>query len=268
MRCMRSFAEATTVTALRDGIYTSSLDREWSIGKNPHGGYMMALLTKAALTTAERPHPLVVSAHFLRSPGIGEVELHTEQVKRGRLFTTVHARVVQNGKPCVEATVTAGEITDAAHEWEATQQPPIKPLDECDDHRLPAEGGLLGHLDVRLDPQSTAFLRGETSDDGEVRGWMSLTDGTDFDPLSLIVAVDLLPPTVFGLGQTGWCPTVELTYQLRALPAPGPVAGYTRCDALSADGWFNEDAVVYDSRGRLVAQSRQLALSGNALKSR
>ena len=53
-----------------------------------------------------------------------------------------------------------------------------------------------------------------------------------------------------------------------AAPAPGPVAGYTRCAAVSSDGWLNEDADVYDSRGRLVAQSRQLALSGNALKAR
>ncbi|WP_145738615.1 thioesterase family protein [Saccharopolyspora dendranthemae] len=265
---MRSFAEATTVTALREGAYSTALDREWSIGNNPHGGYMMALLTKAALTTAERPHPLVVSAHFLRSPEIGEVELHAELIKRGRMFSTVRSSLVQGGKTCVEATVSAGEITDAAHEWEAAPQPPIKPLEECDGHRPPVDGGLLGHLDLRLDPQSTALLRGDTAEDTEVRGWMQLTDGTDFDPLSLIVAVDMLPPTVFGLGHSGWCPTVELTYQLRALPAPGPIAGYTRCDAVSTDGWFNEDADVYDSRGRLVAQSRQLALSGNALKAR
>ncbi|MEV4649725.1 thioesterase family protein [Saccharopolyspora sp. NPDC049357] len=265
---MRSFAEATTVNPIREGVFTSTLDSEWSIGENPHGGYMMALLTKAALRTAERSHPLVVSAHFLRSPDAGEVELHTERIKHGRMFTTVHARLVQNGKACIEATVTAGEVSDAAHEWAAGPQPPIKPLDECEDRRMPTEGGLLGHLNIRLDPHSTGFLRGEATEDGEVRGWMELTDGTDFDPLTLIVAVDMLPPTAFGLGQSGWCPTVELTYQLRALPAPGPVAGYTRCDALSADGWFNEDAAVYDSRGRLVAQSRQLALSGNALNNR
>lgn len=263
---MGSFTEAMTTTELRDGVYQSMLDDEWSLGENPHGGYMMALLTKAALTTAGRTHPLAVSAHFLRSPDIGPVELRTEAVKRGRLYTTVHARMVQNGKSCIEATVTAGEISDAAHEWEAHRQPTITPFDECDEHRTPAEN-LLGHIDVRLDPHATAFLRGETSGD-EVRGWMQLTDGTGFDPLSLIVAVDLLPPTVFGLGHGGWCPTVELTYQLRGLPAPGPIAAYTRCAALSADGWFNEDAVVYDSRGRLVAQSRQLALSGNALNNR
>ncbi|WP_406690090.1 thioesterase family protein [Saccharopolyspora sp. ID03-671] len=263
---MGSFIDALTTKELRDGVCGSTLDPEWSLGKNPHGGYMMALLTKAALTATERSHPLAVSAHFLRSPEVGDVELHTETVKRGRLYTTAHARMVQNGKVCIEATVTAGEISDAAHEWEAREQPPITPLDECADHRTPAEN-LLGHIDVRLDPGSTAFLRGQTAGD-EVRGWMRLTDGTDFDPLSLIIAVDLLPPTVFGLGHGGWCPTVELTYQLRGLPAPGPIAAYTRCDALSADGWFNEDAVVYDSRGRLVAQSRQLALSGNALKAR
>ena len=30
-----------------------------------------------------------------------------------------------------------------------------------------------------------------------------------------------------------------------------------------ADGWFDEEATVWDSTGRLVAQSRQLALASN-----
>jgi hypothetical protein len=48
---------------------------------------------------------------------------------------------------------------------------------------------------------------------------------------------------------------------LRGLPAPGWLA----CEAhtrLVADGWFDEEASVWDSTGRLVAQSRQLALAG------
>ncbi len=70
-----------------------------------------------------------------------------------------------------------------------------------------------------------------------------------------------LPPVVFGLGAFGWAPTVELTWHMRAVPAPGLLRVAARCRHVSG-GWFDEEAEVWDSAGRLVAQSRQLARVG------
>jgi len=66
---------------------------------------------------------------------------------------------------------------------------------------------------------------------------------------------------VFGLGATGWAPTVELTWHMRAVPRPGPLAVACRARHVSG-GWFDEEAEVWDSAGRLVAQSRQIARVG------
>ena len=73
------------------------------------------------------------------------------------------------------------------------------------------------------------------------------------------MVVDALPPVTFDLGQLGWAPTLELTVHVRARPAPGwlKVRHVTRN---VAGGMFEEDCEVWDSAGRLVAQSRQLAL--------
>ena len=79
--------------------------------------------------------------------------------------------------------------------------------------------------------------------------------------MQIALAVDGLPPVVFGLGATGWAPTVELTWHMRAVPAPGPLRVATRCRHVSG-GWFDEEAEVWDSADRLVAQSRQLARVG------
>ena len=78
------------------------------------------------------------------------------------------------------------------------------------------------------------------------------------DPIQLLLAVDALPPVTFDLGLAGWAPTLELTAHLRALPAPGwlQLAQTTRN---VGGGMFEEDCEVWDSAGRLVAQSRQLA---------
>jgi hypothetical protein len=54
---------------------------------------------------------------------------------------------------------------------------------------------------------------------------------------------------------------VELTWYMRAVPAPGVLRVAARCRHVSG-GWFDEEAEVWDSAGRLVAQSRQLALVG------
>jgi hypothetical protein len=53
--------------------------------------------------------------------------------------------------------------------------------------------------------------------------------------------------------------TLELTAHVRARPAPGWLAcRVSTRDVI--DGYHEEDFEVWDSRGALVAQSRQLAL--------
>jgi acyl-CoA thioesterase len=57
-----------------------------------------------------------------------------------------------------------------------------------------------------------------------------------------------------------WVPTVELTVHIRATPAPGPI----RCAFRSRfihDGLVDEEGEMWDSTGKLVAQSRQLSLT-------
>jgi hypothetical protein len=91
-----------------------------------------------------------------------------------------------------------------------------------------------------------------------MRGWVGFHDGRAPDPLALLQAADALPPASFELGVLAWAPTVALTVYLRALPAPGWLACVLN-GQLWRDGWFDEDAAVWDARGRLVAQARQLA---------
>src|SRR5690606_15924769 len=60
---------------------------------------------------------------------------------------------------------------------------------------------------------------------------------------------------------------VELTWHMRAMPAPGWLT-VIASGRLIADGWFDEDAEVWDSQGRLVAQSRQIARVGRGRHAR
>ncbi|HEY1616178.1 MAG TPA: thioesterase family protein [Streptosporangiaceae bacterium] len=116
---------------------------------------------------------------------------------------------------------------------------------------------------VRLlfDPATTGWRRGDPSGVPEMRGYFGLAQPRDPDAYLLALAVDGLPPVVFGLGATGWAPTVELSWYMRGVPCPGLLRVATRCRRVSA-GWFDEESEVWDAAGQLVAQSRQLARVG------
>jgi Thioesterase-like superfamily len=123
--------------------------------------------------------------------------------------------------------------------------------------------GYAAQVDLRMDPATTGWRRGEPSGVPEMRGYFSLREQRDPDAYLLAVAVDALPPVVFGLGALGWAPTVELTWHMRAVPAPGPLQVVAWCRQVSG-GWFDGEAEVWDAAGRLVAQGRQLARVGRS----
>jgi hypothetical protein len=111
-----------------------------------------------------------------------------------------------------------------------------------------------------LDPASIGWAVGRPSGEGAIQGWFRLVDDRPLDPIALLLVVDALPPVTFDLGMPGWAPTLELTAHVRAKPAPGWVQVRHATRNL-AGGYFEEDCEVWDARGRLVAQSRQLALT-------
>ena len=117
---------------------------------------------------------------------------------------------------------------------------------------------LLERFGTRIDPAYVGWAVGKPSGSGIIQGWFKLADDRPLDPIALLMVVDALPPVTFDLGLPGWAPTLELTAHVRARPAPGwlKVRHATRN---LAGGMFEEDCEVWDSTGRLVAQSRQLA---------
>jgi hypothetical protein len=74
--------------------------------------------------------------------------------------------------------------------------------------------------------------------------------------------VDAAFPAVMEIGELG-SSTIELTVHLRAHPAPG----WRACRVATRfviGGYHEEDFEIWDSAGRIVAHSRQLALLPSA----
>src|SRR5215467_1230477 len=277
---MTAFDEATAVTPDGDGCYHVRPDERFAIFLPDgvtgavNGGVLMATVLRAVLDTSPHPYPVATSAHFLRVPRLEPAEVEVTWLKQGRTAATARATVVQDSLPVLEVTVTTGNLppdplSNGELSW--TGEPPrLPPIDECVNlgHWAGTVGpdgtaGYAAQVDLRLDPATTGWRRGEPAGIPEMRGYFRLREDRDPDAYLLALAVDGLPPVVFGLGAAGWSPTVELTWHMRAVPAPGPLRVATRCRHVSG-GWFDEEAEVWDAAGRLVAKGRKTAGGGGS----
>lgn len=253
------------VASRGDGRYDARLAPGWVVGGGVNGGYLLAVLGSALRAASPgKPDPLTVTAHYLSASTPGPATVATTVVREGGATSTLAAELVQDGRPRITALAACTDLASLPGDVRTTAvEPDLPPVERCwpstaapEDFRRVAP--LLDRFDLRLDPAYAGWLVGEPSAEPVVQGWLRLADGREPDPLSLLVAVDALPPVTFALGMPGWAPTIELTAHVRALPAPGwlKVRHETRN---MAGGMFEEDCQVWDAAGRLVAQSRQLA---------
>ncbi|GAA5062388.1 acyl-coenzyme A thioesterase PaaI-like protein [Thermocatellispora tengchongensis] len=261
---MTKFDEATRAIRVDETTYDVCLDDGYSIGGPLNGGYLLAVILRAAVDASPHEHPVSTSAQFLRVPKPGPARVHLEQLKAGRTAAMTRATLVQDGTSYIDTLITTATLTAAEPDYTDAPPVPLPPEEEC--LALPApkpENNMTfnAQIDLRFDPPTIGWLTGEPTGRPESRAYFRMAEPQDPDPYVLALAVDALPPVVFSAGARGWAPTVELTWYLRALPAPGPLALYGS-GRLISDGWFDEEVEVRDSTGRLVAQSRQLARLG------
>jgi Thioesterase-like superfamily len=245
------------------GLFEAEVSPNWTIGGKPNGGYLLAMLSRAAAATAAHADVISASAYYLRAPDPGPVAIEAELLRGGRSASQVRTRMSQEGRPCVEALILMSELDPASPYWQGGLPEPgrasfdesVRLLPRAPDGRPVA---IMDEVDLRLEPESTSFTRGEPSGRGELRGWLALPGEEDFDPASLLYAVDAFPPATFDIEFSGWVPTLELTVYLRAVPRPGPVRVLQRAELIDGQR-VDESCYVWDAGGRLVAQGRQLA---------
>lgn len=287
------FDDATTVRpGAVEGDWDVDLRDEFTVvDGHPNGGYLLALLGRAAIAAVGDPdappgppaaspagpvghsaaasparHVVGATATYVSPPTTGPAVVRTEVLRRGRTASQVRAVLVQDDRVTVDVVMTVAALSDEPAAWGE-----IAPVELPDEETCRAEGrtgrsAMLGQpesplakvMQVAFDPEVRSFLSGEPSGRGELRAWLSLADGRPWDPLALLFAVDALPPATFEVATTGWVPTLSLTAYVRALPAPGPLRIRLRANVI-AGGFVDETADVWDSTGRLVAQSTQLA---------
>ncbi len=252
---------ATRVEAHGDE-FSGNIHEGWDIAGNANGGYLMTLAARA-MSAFSRPHPVSLTAHYLRPGKPGPVRIVPALVKEGKTFSTVRASLLAGEKPLLELLGSFGNLSDVEGPVRVDAKPPeLPPVDDCvrlDPVALGFPARFISRFDMRLHPADAKFLTGKPSGSPLFRGWLRLPD-EPIDAFGLLTAVDAFPPTIFNANMPmGWTPTLEMTAHIRGIPEPG----WLRCrfsTRFITGGMLEEDGDIWDESGRLVAQSRQLAL--------
>jgi hypothetical protein len=264
MATASGFESATRVRDLGDGRYAGEIHEGWDIGGNANGGYLLAMVGRALCEATGRPDPVTITGHFLSPGKPGPVAISTSIVRAGRRFTTATATMAADEQPLLTVLGISGDVSPVeSMEWSDRQPPELPDPKVC----VPMQTGdalappFRDKVELRFHPDDAGFLRGEGGTGrAELRGWFRLPHGEPVDTFGLLCAVDAFPPTIFNADlPMGWTPTVELTVHVRARPAPGWLACRFGTHFVS-NGFLEEEAEAWDATGRLVAQSRQLAL--------
>jgi acyl-CoA thioesterase len=275
------FSRVCAVTSVGDGRYAGDVSPVWTIGPKVHGGTLVAASAAAGLAALRDELgptdmlPIAASTDFVGAPSPGAVSFDVDMRKLGRqiCLADVTVRQGEDERVFARTALTFGLLDDdSAYRDEALfADMPAEPDGDAlhYDERSGAAGTQMGAIvhpaqavHLRLDRRAAAFLRGET---GEplLRLWIkpfdSDTDDPDVTALFAMMAADVSPPVPMNLGHAGWAPTVQLTTYLRRRPVPGWLRVITTTRSIGGRA-FDEDHLVVDASGAVVAQSRQLAL--------
>ncbi|GAA1847922.1 thioesterase family protein [Brevibacterium marinum] len=262
---LSEFASATAVERQSETSFTAELREDWSVAGAVNGGYLLSVAAQALRANSPNAiDPLVLSTHYLGPSQGGRADITTRLIREGRSSATLAVDLAQNGAPKITALATMGNLADLPDDVATTAAPPDVPdPDQCITiAEAPIDfvesAPIVHRYDMRLDPGTAGFASGQPSGRGLLQGWIRLADDAEPDPLSLLAFLDAFPPVMFDLGRFNWAPTMELTAHVRAIPAPGWIKVRLQTRNI-AGGMFEEDCDLWDSEGRLVAQSRQLA---------
>ncbi|MDT5001613.1 MAG: hypothetical protein QOK12_3718 [Mycobacterium sp.] len=249
-------------------IFQGLINQHWTIGPKVHGGAMLALCAKAARLAfgegAGDVQPIAVIGNFLWAPDPGPMRLVATVRKRGRRVSLVDVELHQGERVAVRSSVTLGDPEH--HVPPLLSFNPVVPLmtPEPPPGLAPIGPGHpmadIVHLAHGCDIRPALHTLGPRSDGGPpVFEYWVRPKGVAPDVLFALLCGDVSAPVTFAVGRSGWAPTVQLTAYLRAMPADGWLR--VMCTAVQiGQDWFDEDHIVVDCEGRIIVQSRQLAM--------
>ena len=260
------FDRDTALTRVDDTTFEGHIAPAWWVYRGPNGGYLAAILLRALVETTADPEraPRSLTVHYLEAPVEGPVQVTTAVERRGRSLATVTARMTQGGRLIA---IALGALSKAwpAPSYADAVMPDVPPPDLCTE-AVPSEEvpPIARQVEIRWAIGAQPLSAPDAP--AHVGGWIRLAEPRPLDALLATAMMDFWPPSMFNrMGPVTGVPTVDLTVHLRAaLPLAEAhdddwyLANFR--SRLAAEGFVEEDGELWSADGRLLVQSRQLAL--------
>ncbi|PNS20552.1 hypothetical protein CAC42_6002 [Sphaceloma murrayae] len=301
---MVTFAHGTTVKQSSSHTYEAHFHDNWCIGSVPHGGYITSCFMQVTaehfsktLAKQNQPHTITLHLEFVRRTEIGPATFKVRDVKLGRLTSTIHITLSQNGREEVIGYLTNANIpredgpTFETH-WRLDPPPPpsnVRSMLAGSDTEW-AERKFMPFSEFRKASANMRFFfpkRGQPQKSFADQ-WMAFKNGEKFTNTSLGMVADMFPqlpeafrsetdPYSVEAEQKGidteaearkkgsakfWYPTLLLNLDIKkALPEEGVDVLFLRTRAKQIkNGRYDLEIVVMDESMDIVALSHHVCM--------
>lgn len=264
---MSDYERATAVERVDDDLFKAAIHPGWWVVRGPHGGYMSSILLRALTERLDdgTRHVRSFTTHFTAAPKEDPLTISTSIDRTGGRMSFLSARMEQAGT-VVATALAAFSQPWTGFEFDDAPMPQVPTPEQS--FEVPKTGEniptFLGNFDMRACFGSLPFTGHH---EAVLGGWFRLNEQQVIDPIVMSTLLDAWAPAVFPRAtEMIVCPTIDLTMHFRT---PLPLDGARPEDyilgrfssKLGRDGFFEEDGEVWSADGRLIAQSRQLALA-------
>lgn len=271
---LTQFAQQTSVVTVGRGSYEAVMDRSWWIIDGPNGGYVAAIVLRAIITEVADPsrRPRTLSLQYLRAPKAGPVRVEVVVERSGRSVSNVSARMTQDGRALVIAMAVLAAERPAPVSFDEgpglptmpdgspVPMPEDVPRVEVDPDR---DVPMRRHYDLRWVIGDLPFHpAGSTVRTAKVGGWLRPAEREPVDEVVLAAMSDAWMPPIFSrIDHPLAVPTIDLTVHFRGLPSDPLDHCFVLFESpLASGGYLTEHGRLMDRAGRLLAESRQLAI--------
>lgn len=263
---LTKFDKDIEASSIGNNKFIGEIATGWSTGRGPNGGYIAACLMSAMNKTIDDPTRLIrsLTTHYLSPPSLGEYEITLETEKSGKSATFITARMRQRERVVAKAFGAFAINLPGPFFQDVQLGEPPSP-NQIAPSRV-NEGRLVEMHEryiSKVVPDKESFPNRRLA---KSSGWLRLSENRKTDSLLLAAYSDAWLPSIFTkLDGDFAVPTLDLTIHFRSDCDPLDLDEDAFCfvkfkSQLANGGFIEEDGEIYDPDGRLLAQSRQLAL--------
>lgn len=250
--------------------FAGIVTRDWYVFAGPNGGWIAATMLRALRLTVDDAArlPRTLTVDYISPPQEGAYEIKTWRMREGKSLSFVRAEMWQGDRLNVSAVATFSTDYKSPINIPHEAAPFATPFADCTD----LEGKLPVHQQFILRPAFSAkpFERGTQTVGG---GWTKLKQPPlEMNGEMLAAISDCWPPALFSVmsadqfNQSRGLPTIELSVYFiqpeiySALDVSEPLLAHFHAPE-NIHGFFTEEGTIWSADGKLLARSRQFAIS-------